>query len=327
MPDQGQVRIRLANNADVAAIRAVEASTPLVIGDVSLTIDRGEDWFAPTRLMEEVVTLVIEVGGTVAGFCCGARHRARIGGIDRWMLYVHQARVLPDHQSRGLGIQLVADLFARYRDRGNDSAYWFIARDNKASQAFAGESFNKWSAGPYRVTLPTAALAAPPTGRPAEESDAARVVEILNAGHDGEEFFLPYTVESLTSRLTRAQEIYSWSSLVLGEAAVVGIWSLAYDVRRSGAGDADGQQESAVLDYGAMPGNEAELEALLRAACGRAEQRGIGGLGLLCSEGSRAHEVIARVGADRTDLNVWTPSLPEPANAGASGIYVDPIYF
>src|SRR5207245_7688786 len=62
----------------------------------------------------------------------------------------------------------------------------------------------EWVPTVYRVLLPTSSLAraggAATAVRPATRDDAAEVAAILNDFHDGEEFYLPYTEETLASR-------------------------------------------------------------------------------------------------------------------------------
>ena len=64
------VTVREASEADAAALSDLERRCPIVMGDTSMTIDRGADYFAFTRLMEEAIVSIALVGGKVAGVNC-----------------------------------------------------------------------------------------------------------------------------------------------------------------------------------------------------------------------------------------------------------------
>lgn len=65
MPDD--VRIRAATEADGATCAGIERQSPLVFDHSQLVIDRGDDYFAATRLMADPVVLLAEVGSEPAG--------------------------------------------------------------------------------------------------------------------------------------------------------------------------------------------------------------------------------------------------------------------
>ncbi|HEX6031284.1 MAG TPA: hypothetical protein VFY90_07615, partial [Tepidiformaceae bacterium] len=202
-----RIEIRVATEADGPVLAEIERNAPLQLGDSSFVIDRGGDYFAAARLMEDATVLLGSVDGEPAGVFCGALHEAMVGGQPRRMYYVHHARILPQFQRSGLGRAFTGRLGDIYRDR-SDSDYWYISPQNARSQAFAAAATNKWSFGPFMVTLPASENAGPPAGRPATEHDAGRIVEMLNAFHEGEEMYLPYTADRLRSRVCRAPRQY-----------------------------------------------------------------------------------------------------------------------
>ena len=75
------------------------------------------------------------------------------------------------------------------------------------------------------------ALADPQIGRPATPRDAARIVEILNATHERDEMYLPYTVESFSARVERSPRDYCWDRVRMTDRAVVGVWPAGDTVR------------------------------------------------------------------------------------------------
>jgi RimJ/RimL family protein N-acetyltransferase len=319
--------IRMARPDEAAELAEVERNTALVIGGDDILLDRGDDWFAPFRLMEDAEVMVAEVDGAVVGLVAGARHPAVVGGVPRWLLYIHHARILPSHQGSGIAFKLSAALFESFRERGYDSTYWFIAPDNAKSQAFARRAPNKWSCGPELVTLRTD-HAGPAHGRPAEPSDAAALAELCNLTHAGAELFHPYTAASFTARVSRDRAQYSWSDVLVGDGAMVGVRSTAMRVVfRSGGETVHDAKEGLVLDMACAPGGQRELELLLRAAVARAGDMGMDELSVFTHPASPTYEVLTGVQPDVMPFDLWTPTLAEPPDAADRGVYVDPVYF
>ncbi len=326
----GTITIRIATEADSRLLAEIERRSPIEGAGTAVMIDRGDDYFAASRLMADVVTLVAEVDGEPAAAICGAFHPASVGGVERKMAYIHHARVMPDFQRQGVGRQLSARLREIVSERGVDSDYWYISTTNAKSQSFARVAPNRWGARAHWATLSVAALAGPAHGRPASPADAPVIVAILNACHQGEEMFLPYTVESLTARLERAPEMYSWESLRLGDGAVAGLWFEAdwVTVRvRLADGSEKVSRGAALLDHGCAPGAEAELEALMRGWCGDVARRGWDAVTAFSSPRAHAWPVISGLTDDFAAFDFWTPSLPEPEGAAERGLYVDHVYF
>lgn len=326
-----EVRIREATLADGPALAEVERRAPLVFGEGALVLDRGDDYFAAARLMEDVVVLLAEVDGEPAGVLCGAFHRARVGGVTRRLMYVHHARIDSAYQRVGLGRALAQRLRAIMDERrGVDSQYWYISKANAASQAFVAASPGKWSVAPEYLDLDCALLAGPPVGRPATPADLAHVGRVLNATHRGAEMFLPYTQRSLAERMARAPAQYGWDRLWLNGGAVAGVWpegeSIAGRLRQP-SGEWAESRAAVVLDYGCLPGHEGELLALLRAWCGWLAPRGMSALSLFTSEGRRLRDELLPLAASISRFDLWTPDLAEPPGARERGLYVDAVYF
>jgi ribosomal protein S18 acetylase RimI-like enzyme len=324
------VSIRKAGEEDGPILAEIERQTPIVFHGGSLFIDRGDDYFAAARLMEDFTVLLAEVNGEPAGAFCGALHPALVAGIPRQMLYIHHSRILPDYQRLGIGRKLAAAMTDCYRDRGVDSQYWYISKTNARSQAFAARAENRWSISPLMLALDPTEFAGKSCGRPAKPADAAEVVAILNTAHEGEEMFVPYTPESFSARLSRAPWQYGWDRVWTTGSAVVGVWPEGESITVRLV-DTEGQRVdargAAVLDYGCLPGAEADLLALIAAWSTALSDTGITELSIFTSPGARLANLLLGREVDRSPFDFWTPSLPEPPGAPARGLYVDHIYF
>ncbi|MBI2767036.1 MAG: GNAT family N-acetyltransferase [Chloroflexi bacterium] len=325
-----RVSVRIATEADAALLAEVERRSPLVFGERQLVIDRGTDYFAAARLMEDVTVLLAEVDGEPAAVYCAARHGAAIGGRPITATYIHHARVRPEFQRMGVGRACGDAMTETLKARPSDTTYFYIGPENATSQAFAKAATNRWSFGPVRLRFDCAALAGAPAGRPSTPADAHTVAAILNATHAGEEMFLPYTAESLRARLERAPAQYGWDRLWIDDGAVLGLWPEGESLStraRVGAGPWHELRDGAVLDYGYIAGAEPRFLALLRAWCGWSAKRGMTELGLFASESRPAHALLAPLAAGASAMDFWTPGIAEPAGAKGRGLYTDAVYF
>lgn len=325
------MHIREATPADAALLSEIERNSPLEFADgTSLAIDRGSDYFASARLMGNVRATVASVAGEPAGVFCTTVHPALVGGERRRMLYFHHTRILPRFQGLGIGRALADEMFRHWKGQ-YDSPYWYISPLNAHSQAFARSAPGKWSLVPAWVSLPCEENAGPPCGRLATPGDAGEIVAILNACHEGEEMFLPYTTESLVERLERDPAQYSWANIWLTDGAVVGVWPEGNWIGSrftDASGNArSGRSGGAVLDYGFLPGAGGRLRELLRAWCTWLLDHEMDELTAFTSTGARSWPVFQGMAAEVSSFDFWTPAIPEPPGARERGLYVDHIYF
>ncbi len=321
--------VREATEADAAVLSDIERRSPIVLGDTLMTFDRGDDYFAAARLMEDVMIVLAEVDGVPAGLEWIACHRARIGGVEYGLtIYIH-LRIAPEHQRKGIWGALARKLSEKYALGPRiDSDYACGARANEAiQQGFRAKP--KWSFGPFRALISVAERAGDPCGRPAKPGDVERIVEILNTSHRDEEMYLPYTVESLRARVERAPDLYSWDRVWIGENALVGVWPSGEKTRV--ITERNGQRSEAlhglVLDYGLLPGAEGEFESLLRAWCGWLASHGHSHLSILTSEASRGFSVVRALADQMEPFDLWTTYIREPEGAARRGVYIDQVYF
>ena len=318
---------REATLADAAALADIERRCPIVLSDgVTMTIERGDDYFAYTRLMDDFLVALGFVDGKPAGVNVAALHTVRVGGRDYRIHAFAHLRILPEHQKKGLWGAINRVFDEKYPEEFGSTAYPSV--DNAAMlRGFAGAP--RWSMHQIRAQLPCASLAGPQIGRPATPRDASRIVEILNATHERDEMYLPYTVESFTARVERSPRDYSWERVRMTDRAVVGVWPAGDTVRFiiESKGNRVESRRGLALDWGFLPGAEDEFEALLRAQCGWLNDRGLDRLSLFTSEASAGYERVRALASELERFVVISFGIPEPPGAATRGLYVDPIYF
>lgn len=324
-----EVVVREATEADAAVLSDIERRCPIVLDDTSVVVDRGDDYFAFARLMEDVTVSLGFVDGDPAGINCGAVRRVRVGGAEYRMMVAVHLRILPQHQRKGLWGALSRLLGEKYPLDGDGwISCGYVSTDNAAMQRGFAHHPNKWSVRALRAHLDCASLEGPSAGRPATPDDAPRIVEILNSCHGDEEMYLPYTVESLTARLERSPAQYSWERVWLSDRAAVGVWPAGESIRliSESGGVQSVSRRGLVLDYGFLPGAEDELEGLLRAWCAWLAERELDTLSIFTSAPSPGCSRIRPLARELEAFDVF-PGAPEPEGAAQRGLYVDHVYF
>lgn len=325
--------LREATEADADVLSDIERRSPVVTDTTSVATDRGEDYFASARLMDDVTVILAEIDGEPAGVAWGALHRAVVTGAERRMWYFFHLRVLPTHQKKGMWGALLGKLRDIY-DKPEQYFYGHFSLGNVAWKHVASQrvapSPGMWRPGVMRARLHTDELAGPPAGRPAAAADAPRIVEVLNAFHGREEMYLPYTVGSFTSRVSKDPSLYGWDRVWIGDRAVVGVWPVGDKVRTitTRDGETTESRPGYVLDYGFEPGAAEEFERLIRAWSGWLVSRGMDRLSIFTSEGSSGFSVIRQLTEDVEQLVMNTsPPIPPPEDLTSRGLYVDHVYF
>lgn len=319
--------VREAKPEDALIVADIERRCPIVMGDTSVWFDRGERYFDFSRLLEDCTVGLASVDGVPAAVSCGAERVVRVGGELKRIFVVSHLRVLPEHQRKGLWGAANSAL-GKYWERV-DGSQAYIAVDNLGMQHGFQNTPDKWDQTVQRVELDCAALAGPMAGRPATAADAGEIVARLNAFHDAEELYVPYTVESFTVRATRAPDLYGWEKIWMTDGALVGVWP-AGDALKSVTETRGVQTVSVpglVMDYAFAPGADDELEALLRAWCGALVATGIDTLIIYTSPASTGSALITGLGRSTFEFFTWTPGVRVPEGAGQRGLYTDAAYF
>jgi hypothetical protein len=328
-PSPPGVQARDATTSDGPAMRDIERRTPIVTGSTKVYYDRGDDYLAGERLMgDDVEMFVMERDGRIVGLGGRAFPAVRVAGTVHRGLYSHRLRLLPEAQGEGVQGPMNALRMLSAAAR-RCLSYGFVAEGNEAAiRSMPGrrsaEGF--WAVGASRLLLDTATVAGATTGRAAGASDVHRLVQLFNAAHEQEELFVPYTAPSLSRRLLRAADLYSWGSVLVGERSALGIWPAGLGVRREAEGMVSNDVRAMVLDYGYEPGAEDELIALIRAACTALRARGTTELSIFSSAPSRAFPALLPIAKRIEPYMVKCAATPGP-NLERRGVYIDQLYF
>jgi hypothetical protein len=322
-----KLETRDATEADGDILAELERRCPIVLGHTKIWFDRGKDYFAFTRLMEEFSIGLAFVDDEPAAVSCGARHTVRIGGVLHPMITVSHLRVLPEHQRKGLwgAANRTLDKFWKRVDGSNA----YISVDNLSMQHGFRSTPDKWPVTVVRLQFDCAALASGPFGRAATPSDALQLVGMLNAFHGAEEMFVPYDLERFTARMTRAPKQYSSDKILKTDKALVGVWPAgnALKVITETNGKRTETVSGVVLDYAFAPGGEKDFENLLRAWCAVLAKDGMDRLTVFSSRNSPGIDLLRALSCGTEEFFMWSPGLRVPEGAEARGLYVDPVYF
>jgi hypothetical protein len=327
-PPEG-ITIRLAEPDDGSALGRLERRAPLRLGRDPLTLmtfDHGDDYFAPTRLMDEVTIYVAEVDGAIVGAYCGAVQPVLLDGAPKRLFLEHHVRIDPT-TARG-GVFWALCTFGRDRyARDTDSIAFYVSIDNHPVRKFV-QGVPSWPVQPLRALIPcVAGSTGGDAGRVAGDADTAAVADILNDSNQRSALFVPYTVDSLAQRLGRDPAQYGWSDVrIIDGAAVVGVGKRLLTVTKECDGVQDTTHRALVLDHGFTPGHADEYRHLLLAQAATAAQRGATHLAVFTSDRSPSYDVVAELASDIEIFDFWTFDLQPPASLD-NGFYVDPIYF
>ena len=314
--------IRSAEADDAARLAEVERDSPVPAGrGLTFSVDK-HDALALSRLQPEPVVLVAEIDGRVVGMNSASIHEGLIAGQRQRLGWLHNPRVLPEHRGKWIGRSLATELTAVCRQRV-DRCYRLFGPGYEAE-----DGRQPWRTQPIWMLLDAGRVAGPRHGRPATPDDAELVVEMLNAGHAHEELFVPYTVASLTARLERSPDQYTWADLTIGDGAVVGVWRGGWQVARTHPNRVVKGLQDNVFDHGFLPGAEPELLLLLRAASGRTENGpGERYLGMWTSVGSPAYASLTVLTGPEFQFPFQLQcDVPEPAAAGHRGVHLDALH-
>lgn len=327
-PPEGMT-IRLASPEDGPALGDLERRAPLRLGEEPLTFvtfDHGDDYFGPSRLMEEETTYVAELDGRLVGVYGGTLQPVHVAGEEKHLFLEHHVRIDPEAPRGAVFWALCTFGRDRYA-RAADSIAFYVSPENLALRKFTA-GVPPWPVAPVRALLPCRAdPAADDVGASVGADDAAGAVEILNRCHRNAALFLPYTEVSLDARLTRDPEQYGWSDLRAAGEAVVGVGRRIVTVTRARDGDVAVTRRAIALDHGFAPGAEDDYRTLLRWWCARLATQGATHLAVFTSEHASTYEVVMEMAERVEPFDFWAFDIPEPPTLGDHGFYVDPVYF
>jgi hypothetical protein len=264
--------LRPAEPGDAIALRALERRCPIVMGDVRVTYDRGDDYFAGARLVGDSYPMVAERDGQLVAVHCVLTNPLRVAGLVCQGTYLHHTASCRRRRAAGSSARLQGAELERHAAR-TQTIYSYVAVGNEAALRAVPRAAVVIAAGAPRHRLPGA-------GRPRARApgDAVRTRRAWwrssTPRTSARSSSCPTRLARLPSGSGESRRTYGWSHLLLGERAVVGVWPAGVRVLREAP---DGREESVralVLDTGFEPGAEAELVTLLRAWCAALAARG-----------------------------------------------------
>ena len=327
-PPQG-LAIRLARPDDGPALADLERRAPLRLGKEPLTFmtfDHGDDYFAPSRLMEEATIYVGEIDGRLVGVYCGAIQEVVLDGEEKRLFLEHHVRIDPE-ANRGAVFWALCNFGRDHYARAADSIAFYVSPENLALRKFVS-NVPPWPVPPVRALLPcTPGVADEQVGAQASIGDVDHVVEILNGCNARSALYVPYTEASLTSRLTRDPAQYGWDDLQVTAGAVVGVGRNLLRVTKERDGIVEETRRALVLDHGFHDGREADYRALLRWWCAEVAGRGGTHLAVFTSERSPTYGVVTELADQLEPFDFWAFDVEEPRALLEGGFYVDPVYF
>jgi hypothetical protein len=352
--------IRFARPEDNDELVRISRASAIRLGDVRLVVDPGDDYFAAFRLMEEWTAVVVTHHDKVVGVQCGCSFPGTFGpdAEPARISQVIHTRFDPDYTRMGLCSHLNNRMLAAGRERaasferGDARAMAseeplrddgdgtppparlvgvaYVHGENDRMRRLYSPS-SVWSDQPYRVSIACTGARAMAGGideRPASCDDVASITAILNATHVGQELYAPYTPRTLTRRLERAPDLYSWRDVWMTDRAAVGVWhSPEVRIRTEADQPVLRSRRALVLDHGFLPGAEDEYESLIRGAAGRAGLAGYDHLSVFTSEASSTSKVLRRLADTIERYEVIVPFVQEPRGVAERGVYVDQAYF
>ena len=327
-PPEGLV-IRLVRPEDGAALADLERRAPLRLGKEPLTFmtfDHGDDYFAPSRLMEEATIYVGEIDGRLVGVYCGTVQRVRLDGEVKRLYLEHHVRIDPE-ASRGAVFWALCNFGRDHYARAADAVAFYVSPDNLAVRKFVA-NVPPWSVPPVRALLPCAPdPGVEQVGHQLTRNDADHVVRILNACHGRSALYVPYTKASLDSRLSRDPQQYSWEDLRSHGGAIAGVGRKLLRVTKEREGAVEETRRALAFDHGFHPGREADYHALLQSWCNELAGRGVTHLAVFTSERSPTYDVVTELAEKIEPFDFWAFDVTEPHALAQGGFYVDPIYF
>jgi hypothetical protein len=315
---------REAQLSDYPACAAVEANCLTTSEEGTYAISRGTSFPTYLRLQGQSRICVIEYQNEIVGW--NAASLRRVSKPEPFIFgYLAQAYILADHQSSGAYWPASAQNMAWLQEAA-DQNFWYLNVGNDRSKNFTqGAEF--WSVPVCDLSIPCRSQNAPRKGRRAELGDAARVADLFNAAHHQEEFFDPYTQETLCERLARAPRSYGFPHILVGKQAALGVWMSGETIAHCIGGVTTQSTLGSVLDFG-FEGDAGldELLDLLRTAAGLGFEAGMTHLSILSCEAAALYPRIAEM-ADGIDHYTMAAMRKEPPALAARGLYADHIYF
>jgi hypothetical protein len=321
--------VRDATPDDAAALRDLERRVPVQHDGATIAYDRP-DPFGQDRLMGTVEHVVAECSGELIGSHSDVSHVVTVGGDPVAVVYRHHTRVLPEHQGSGVFPALNGAISERLTRPDRPAVRvraWVAVGNSKVKVRSGSQAYLGWSTTAARISIACAAAAAGHNatfGRSAEPSDADRIAAFLDATHGGRELYPGG--RTIVERLATAAPNRTFQDVRCSVRAVVGTWDDRWSATITRGDAVEHRRLATLAEWGAEPGAEHELAALVREACRDLAARGVTHLLAFTDERTPPYAAISQLASDRTDYALALQAT-EPAGTAHRGLYVDPIYF
>jgi GNAT superfamily N-acetyltransferase len=289
----GDLRGRTATLADNDALADLFDRCHEELGEWEVFTERSPNAFAQFYLQRTAQLSLIDDGKRLIACVAWARRNVLVGGRRVSASYGEALRVDPDYRRQGFGDQVrrlpqaIGALPVEFR-------YDYTRTDNLAIANWKNK-YEKYTEGdewrgasldiPVTVTeIPVGEFHGSERGiRKTRPEDLNACVRLINATHEGQDLFRPYSTEFLEDILDEGfwgeaprwsphESIYGWSDHYVLEIggrilACAGLWDRGRNQRtrwrRAGHTRSVTVSDTSVLDYGYASGEEHAMEALL----------------------------------------------------------------
>jgi len=303
----GDLRGREARGNDNEAFADLMASSAEDLGEWEITTERGPNAFAPYRLQENVTILLIEKEGLLIASCSFSGRKTIVGGKKMVVRYGQALRVRPEFRRQGYGDAVRNQSWGAGVTRPTQVQYDIMRSQNYAvvgwwkkyhPEVYDGVPEREGDIPGESVTVlqyTRRAFDGDASGiRKVAPADIPRCVEIINATHDGQDLFRPYTDAFLSDRLDDGwwgdppdekfwPHVYGWDDHYVIEedgrvVACAGLWDRGRDMRdrwrHKETGDERVVAAAAMMDFGFEPGREDAMARLIAYLIGETDKLG-----------------------------------------------------
>jgi hypothetical protein len=320
------VTVRAARPEDVAGMRQLELSAPVVRDDgTEVVIDHNGKQFDHAAVATDHRYLAAFRGDQMLAAQGVVLASAPIGGVPRRVALNHYSRADPGNRQGGNVFHLVLTLYHDIFPQIDQFLSIVDVRNRVGLRLSLGEP---WPARVRRLFLPVTALAqrvsSEPLRRPFDPTHAAA---LLNATHAGMNLWVPRTPEFLDERRRRAPAVYGPSAWRMTDHAALALWpSGERRTYRTDNGETV-RTLALALDYGfsGQRGRE-ELTGLLSHAAKELLGQGISHIALFVSDDHPPTAWLAELAEAVDTYAVCAPVLEAPPPP-TGPVYIDHVLF
>lgn len=314
------VDIRRVKDSDSALLDEMDSISPIVRDDGSSSYINKHG----KHLLYSAIAGCDELGiafrdGVPATVQARSLVPVRYQGMDHYAEYGHQTRSNPKLGSVAQVFSILHSLGSGYVKK---ASFQFTVADamNKKGLRLSGDPH--WELYLERLLIPCHSSPSSEGVRESTPDDRETILKILNQSHANKELFRPHTAASLTERLSRVPEEYSWSNLLMKGRAVLGVWPVGEERKIVTAETANTTIRGLVYDFGYLDGGEQDLWDLLNTYGYQCRAGGMTHLALLSTAKNREYALLQPLSSSSEPyaLNTIVPMTPR---AEKHGFYLD----